>query len=258
MFEIAPGRKVLITGGASGFGLAVAQQLSELQAFVAIADIDEGKLADAASQCRGRVLTLAMDVTDPVSVGAGVGRAADEFGGLDSLVNCAGVWMMKPFLELTEREWDFVLDVNLKGTFLACQAALPHLIESGRGRIVNVSSPAGRRGSPMLEPYVSSKWAVIGLTESLALEFGPQGVTVNAALPPSTPDSQMGQQVLARKIELGLGESPSAINAMTARASPLRRVGTVADGAAVVLFLLSEAAGFITGQAVAADGGITV
>jgi len=258
MFEIASGRKVLITGGASGFGLAVAERLAAFQAMVAIADIDEQSLTTAASQIDRPVLPIQMDVSDPESVRAGVSEVVREFDGLDTLVNSAGVWLMKPFLEVSEAEWDLVIDVNLKGTFLACQAALPHLIRSGRGRIVNVASPAGRRGAALIEPYVCSKWGVIGLTESLALEFGPRGVTVNAALPPSTPDTPMGRKVLARKMELGIADTPDAINELTAQASPLRRVGSISDGADLIMFLISDAASFITGQSFAADGGVTI
>ena len=151
MFEIAPGRTALITGGASGFGFAVAERLVAAGAKVAIADVRESVVADAAARLGGAV-PIVMDVTDRAAVVAGVARAADVLGGLDTLVNSAGVFEFRPFEEISEREWDWIIGVNLKGVFLSCQAAMPYLRASGRGRIVNISSTPARRATPSSRP----------------------------------------------------------------------------------------------------------
>jgi NAD(P)-dependent dehydrogenase (short-subunit alcohol dehydrogenase family) len=150
--------------------------------------------------------------------------------------------------------WDWVLDVNLKGTFLTCHAALPYLTAAGRGRIVNISSDAGKKGWPLIAHYSASKFGVIGLTQSLAVEYGPQGVTVNAVCPSRAPETGMGQKVLGQKVALW-GRRPEKILQSTAASIPLRRYATSADVADAVLFLISENAGYISGEALNVDGG---
>ena len=254
-FPIAEGRRALITGGASGFGAGIAAALAEIGVAVAIADIDER--VDVVARTVGEgVLGIRMDVTDPSSVREGVGAAIAAFGGLDTLVNSAGVEIIKPFLEVTEDEWDHVLDVNLKGTFLVTQAALPSLIESGRGRVVNLSSAAGAKGAPLVAPYVSSKFAINGLTQALALEFAADGVRVNAVMPSSTPETAMGRRIVDRKLSLGWAEEVDELHERTIRGKfPLGRQGTVADTVNAILFLISDAGDFTTGHALAVDGG---
>lgn len=253
MFEIAPGRKALVTGGASGFGFGVAERLVDAGASVAIGDIDAATIERAAGRLPG-VLPVVMDVTDRASVVDGVRRTVDAFGGLDTLVNSAGVFEFRPFEEISEREWDWILGVNLKGVFLACQAALPHLRSSGRGRIVNISSDAGKKGYPLIASYVASKFGVVGLTESLAAEFGPFGVTVNAVCPSTVSETRMGQKVLGQKVAL-FDKPAERVLADGAAAYPLRRLGTVADVADTILFLISDSAGWISGESINIDGG---
>lgn len=253
MFEIARGRKALITGGASGFGFGVAQRLVTAGASVAIADVDATTVQSAAGRLPG-VLPVVMDVTDRASVLEGTAQAADAFGGLDTLVNSAGVFEFRAFEEISEREWDWILGVNLKGVFLACQAALPHLRASGRGRIVNISSDAGKKGYALISAYVASKFGVVGLTESLAAEFGPFGVTVNAVCPSTVAGTGMGLKVLGQKVEL-FGKPADKVLEEAAAAYPLRRLGTVADVADTVMFLISDSAGWISGESINIDGG---
>ena len=253
MFEIAPGRTALITGGASGFGFAVAQRLVAAGAKVAIADVRETVVADAAARLAGSV-PIVMDVTDRAAVAAGVARAADVLGGLDTLVNSAGVFEFRPFEEISEREWDWIIDVNLKGVFLTCQAAMPHLRASGRGRIVNISSDAGKKGYALISAYVASKFGVVGLTESLAAEFGPFGVTVNAVCPSTVAETGMGQKVLEQKVRL-FDKPADRVLADGASSYPLRRLGTVADVADAIMFLVSDSAGWISGESINIDGG---
>ena len=253
MFEIAPGRKALITGGASGFGFGVAERLVAAGATVAIADIDGAAVRQAAARLPGSI-PVEIDVADVTSVAAGVARAAAAMDGLDTLVNSAGVFEFRAFEAITEAEWDWILDVNLKGVFLCCQAALPFLRASGRGRIVNVASDAGKRGYPLISAYVASKFGVVGLTESLAVEFGPDGVTVNAVCPSTVADTGMGQKVLGQKVEL-FDKPPERVLADGAAGYPLRRLGTVADVADTICFLVSESAGWISGESINIDGG---
>jgi NAD(P)-dependent dehydrogenase (short-subunit alcohol dehydrogenase family) len=253
MFEIAPGRKALITGGASGFGFGVAQRLLAAGASVAIADVDATAIQGAAARLPG-ALPIVMDVTERASVLEGTAQAADAFGGLDTLVNSAGVFEFRAFEEISEGEWDWILGVNLKGVFLACQAALPHLRASGRGRIVNISSDAGKKGYALISAYVASKFGVVGLTESLAAEFGPFGVTVNAVCPSTVSDTRMGQKVLEQKVEL-FNKPAQRVLDEGASSYPLRRLGTVADVADTIMFLISESAGWISGESINIDGG---
>ena len=199
MFEIAAGRKALVTGGASGFGFAVAERLDAAGAGVAIADSE----ADAVDAAAARLRRRGADRHGRRRPGRGGRRVRrrrfDALGGLDTLVNSAGVFEFRPFEEIPEAEWDWILGVNLKGVFLTCQAAMPHLRASGRGRVVNIASDAGKKGYALISTYVASKFGVVGLTQSLAAEFGPFGVTVNAVCPSTVAGTGMGQKVLERE-----------------------------------------------------------
>lgn len=253
MFEVAPGRIALVTGGASGFGFGVAERLVAAGASVAIGDVDGAAVERAVAKLPG-VVPVVMDVTDQLSVLAAVAAVTEAFGGLDTLINSAGVFEFTPFEEITEREWDWILDVNLKGVFLCCQAAMPLLRASGRGRIVNISSDAGKRGYALISSYVASKFGVVGLTQSLAAEFGPHGVTVNAVCPATVSETAMGQKVLGQKVEL-FDKAPGVVLAEGATSFPLRRLGTVADVADTIMFLISDSASWISGEAINVDGG---
>jgi meso-butanediol dehydrogenase/(S,S)-butanediol dehydrogenase/diacetyl reductase len=193
--EIAPGRKALVTGGASGIGLAIARQLARAGAAVALLDLDDDKLAAAATEVGEGTVAVRADVRSPEQVRAAVEQATARLGGLDTLVVCAGVIHVKPLAEIAEADWDLTLDVNLKGAFLACQAAEPALRASGRGRIVTISSDAGHRGVPHLLAYCASKFGVVGLTEALAAELAP-AITVNSVCPVGVPSTGMGRQLL--------------------------------------------------------------
>lgn len=248
-------RRVVITGAASGFGRAVATRLHEAGDSVALLDVDERGIDALARALGANVVGQRCDVRSPASVRAAVDAAATAFGGLDALVVSAGVIHFKRLAEVTEADWDLTLDVNLKGAFLACQAVAPHLVESERGRMVLISSDAGRRGAPNIQAYASSKFGMIGLTESLAAELAPAGVTVNAVCPVACPTTGMGEQVLAWKSE-ARHVTATDVAAAAARGNPLGRNASEADVVAVIEFLLSDAAGFLTGLAVDVDGGL--
>lgn len=254
IFQIARDRKVLITGGASGFGYATAKRLVGLGIAVAIADIDEARLAEAADALGGRTVPVQMNVADKASVIEGVAKARDALGGLDTVICCAGVFKFADFTQLSEEAWDRTLDINLKGTFLVCQAAMSSLRESRRGRIVTVSSTSGIRGDDFASDYSASKFGVIGLTQSMAVESGRFGTTVNAVCPGTVPGTTMGKQSMEQKIRLrGLDEKE--IVSRDSQSLTLKRLGTPEDIADTILFLITDNASWITGQSIVVDGG---
>jgi len=249
-------RRALVTGGASGFGLAIAQALLAKAAHVAVGDVDSRRLQEAQHVLRGsNVLFLDLDVTSPASIRKAINACRGHFGGLDTLVNSAGVIRFAPLTEITEEEWDLVLDVNLKGAFLCSQAASPLLCASGRGRIVNIGSDASKVGCPMIVPYCASKFGLVGLTKALAGELAPHHVTVNCVCPVGVSGTGMGQEVLKWKIG-ATGKQPEEVLAATATVIPLRRNATVADVVNAVGFFLTDASAFLTGVALDVDGGL--
>ena len=251
-------RRVLITGGASGFGSAIAEALLAQRARVAIGDINSERL-EQASRYLGNandVLPLVLDVTSSVSVRAAVVACQETFGGLDTLINSAGVIHFAPLAEISEADWDRVLDVDLKGPFLCSQAAVPLLCESGRrGRIVNIGSDAAKIGCPMILSYCAAKFGVVGLTKALAAELAPYEVTVNCVCPVGVSTTGMGQTVLDWKIGI-TGQETDEILAETAANIPLKRNATVADVVNAVMFFLSDESSFLTGVALDVDGGL--
>jgi NAD(P)-dependent dehydrogenase (short-subunit alcohol dehydrogenase family) len=247
-------RKALITGGASGFGFRIAKRIADDGASVALLDVDAERLEEAVAAIGSTALALTADVRSPASVAEAVAACEAAFGGLDTLVLSAGVIETKPLAEVTEEDWDRTLDVNLKGAFLVAQAAAPALRSSGRGRIVAISSDAGRRGFAMTHAYCASKFGLIGLIESLAAELAPDGVTANCVCPVGCPTTGMGAQLLAGKVAAA-GVAAEEIMSRTARGNPLGRNATEDDVADAVLFFVSDAAAFLTGVALDVDGG---
>ena len=249
---IDPSRRVFITGGASGFGLSIAHALAEEGCRVAISDINERQLQSAAEQTDFAAIPL--DVTDAGAVSAAVQRAEQELGGLDTVVISAGVIHVKPLEEVTEADWDATLSVNLKGAFLVAQAAAPALRASGRGRIVAIASDAARRGYPWIQAYCASKFGLMGLCESLAVELASEKVTVNCVCPGACPTTGMGQGLTKWKMEL-TEKSEEEILESIAQSHPLGRYATEDDITRAVLYFLSEDASFLTGVALDVDGG---
>lgn len=254
LFAVAPDRKALVTGGASGIGLGTARALLAAGARVAIADLP-GALERMHPAERDAFLPVPMDVTDEASVAAGTADTALAFGGLDTLVNSAGVFQFRAIEGISTPEWDRIIDINLKGTFLAMREAMPHLKASRRGRVVNISSDAGKRGFALLGAYCASKFGVIGLTQAVGAEVAPDGVRVNAVCPGSVSETRMGQVVIEQKIALGYGGSPEEVVQRGAESFPLRRLGTVEDVVGAVMFLISENSNWITGESINIDGG---
>jgi len=252
---IAPDRRALVTGAASGFGLGVTDRLLEAGARVAMADFSDALLREEASRRGDAVLPIVMDVRDKTAVQAGVAAAVDWLSGLDTLVQCAGVFDYGGLEETTEESWDRQLDTNLKGTFLVAQAAIRHLAASGRGRMVNIASEAGRKGWPLTSAYNASKFGVVGLTQTWAREFGRDRVTVNCVCPAMTPETRQGQEVTRQKLARTPGLRLEEVLAGYAANFPVGRAGTVADTADAIMFFLTENASWITAVALDIDGG---
>lgn len=245
-----------VTGGASGFGLNIAKALLEKGAQVAIGDINSGRLEEATRVLNNEhVLPVKLDVTVPSSVRDAIDICKKKFGGLDTLVNSAGVIHITPLNAITEEEWDHVIDVDLKGPFLTSQAAAPLLCDSGRGRIVNIGSDASRIGIPNIPHYCAAKAGVVGLTKSLAGELAPYKVTVNCVCPVGVSGTNMGQEVLRWKVD-ETGKTDQEVLDSTAADIPLKRNATTADIVNAVMFFIAEESNFLTGNAIDVDGGM--
>jgi meso-butanediol dehydrogenase/(S,S)-butanediol dehydrogenase/diacetyl reductase len=254
MFTVGPERRAFVTGAASGFGLGVTERLLAAGACVAMADRAADLLQAEASRLGDRALPIVLDVRDGPGVRDAVDRAAAAFGGLDTLVNCAGAFEYGALGEMTAEHWDRMIGINLTGTFLVAQAAMPHLVASGRGRLVNISSEAGRKGWPLTSAYNAAKFGVVGLTQTWAREFGPDHVTVNAVCPAMTPETRQGREVTRQKIARSGQSEEEVVRGYDAN-FPLGRAGRVADTADAIMFLISDNASWITGVALDIDGG---
>jgi 2-hydroxycyclohexanecarboxyl-CoA dehydrogenase len=230
-------KTAVVTGGGSGIGLAIAQRLGADGYHVATLDLNPS----------GADFDYAADVTDRAQVDASLAAIRGQLGPITILVNAAGIEGYKRFTNLTFEAWMKVIDVNLNGVFHCTQAVLPDMIEAGWGRIVNISSSSAQSGQPFMTHYVAAKSAVNGLTKALALEFGPAGITVNA-VPPGFIDTPMLRKTEERNLLGGTVEEH-------VQRTPVRRVGRPEDIAAACAFLVSEEAGYITGQILGVNGG---
>lgn len=243
-------RTAIVTGGGSGIGYAISARLVADGHAVAIFDLDgaaAAKAAETISASGGRAVGLAVDVTDRTRIDEGVAAVREQLGRPTILVNCAGLDGFDPFLKITAEKWNRILAVNLTGTFDCCQAVVPDMIEEGWGRIVNISSSSAHGGQPLMTHYVASKAGVIGFTKALALELGPQGITVNT-IPPGFIDTPM----LRKSEERGLlGKGVEHHESLT----PVRRIGKPEDIAAACSFLVRDEAGYVTGQVIGVNGG---
>jgi 3-oxoacyl-[acyl-carrier protein] reductase len=247
-------RAALVVGGARGTGKQAALGLLQLGGAVAIGDLNRERLAQTVAEFSeagfDKVLPVVADITKPDQVVVMVDSVVKRFGAVNSLVYCAGAYRaQRPTLEIDSDEWDLIVDSNLKGAFLTAKAAIPHMIAAGGGAIVNISSTAGRTTSPFLGcHYTAAKAGILGLTRHLAKEFGAFGIRANAICPGGIIGERMKDLVTELHREKDLEDM--------AQQTPLGRNVQERDVVGVILFLLSELSGFVTGATIDVNGGI--
>ena len=242
-------KPIIITGGASGIGHGFCQHLAQLGHRVLIADLRGAEEAAQRLRAAGRdVIGVTADVVSEQDAAAMAEAAQKEFGGIDGLVNNAGLFTtlaLKPFEQITNQEWMRVMEVNTLGPFNCAKAVLPALRQSGRGRLINIASTVPIKGPPNMAHYVASKGAVIALTRSLARELAKDRITVNAIAPGFT----LSDGVLQADLQNRIGD-----NARTTGRC-IQRDQVPADLVGALAYLVSDGAGFVTGQTLAVDGG---
>jgi 2-hydroxycyclohexanecarboxyl-CoA dehydrogenase len=246
------GRVAIVTGAGRGIGAAIAAALAEAGADVAVWDLDQHNAHDVAAVIANehgvRAIGLQVDVSDTRAVDRATHQMESELGPPDVLVNNAGVDAIGSFLDSDEVSWDRIIAVNLKGTIACSHRVLRRMVDRGRGRIVNIGSDAGKVGSSGEAVYSATKGGVIALTKTLAREVASKGVTVNCVCPGPTQTALLDQ----------LAEASPKLHESLARAIPLRRIAQPSDIAPAVVFLASDEAAYITGQALSVSGGLTM
>ena len=244
-------RVALITGAASGIGRAMALLFARQGAAVAVVDLDEAGVQDLASAIQtagGQARAVVADVTRARDCSAAVEETIDAFHHLDILCNNAGIIRRATVLETREEDWDRIMAVNIKSIYLMSRAAMPQMIETGGGTILNTASGWGLTGGPRAAAYCASKGAVVQLTRAMAIDHGPQGIRVNCLCPGDTDTPLFWQEADQ------LGQDTETFR-QAAADRPLGRIGTADEIARAALYLVSEGASFVTGTALVVDGG---
>jgi NAD(P)-dependent dehydrogenase (short-subunit alcohol dehydrogenase family) len=248
---ILEGRRAIVTGAASGIGRATAVLLAREGAAVVAADVDEAGVGDVVAVIvaeGGRAAGVRCDVTVETDCRRLVEAAVAAFGGLDLVVNSAGIIRRASVVDTPEEEWDRVMAVNVKAVYLLGRQAIPEMARGGGGAVVNIGSGWGLKGGPRAASYCASKGAVVNLTRAMAIDHGPQGIRVNCVCPGDT------DTPLLRSEAQQLGEDLTAFLDSSAE-RPIRRLGTPEDTARAVLYLASDAASWVTGTTLVVDGG---
>lgn len=246
LFELS-GRLAVVMGGTSGIGRAIAVGLAQAGADVVATGRREGKVEEVAAEIEkaGRKsLRLTVDAADRASIDALRAAVLDRFGHIDILVNSAGQIFRKPTINISESEWNTLVDVNLTGTLRACQSFYEPLMASGRGRVVNIASLNSFVSFFEVTAYAASKSGVLGLTRSLAVEWAQRAINVNAIAP----------GVFRTELNSGLLDGTDRGRELLMR-TPMKRFGKIPELVGTAIFLASDAASFITGQCIAVDGG---
>ena len=247
--ERLAGKTAVVTGAAQGIGAAFAQGLAREGAKVAIWDLDRSDgVADQIRERQGQALAVLADVADEASVEAAIAATIAAFGGIDILVNNAALFTQvqrKPVTQISVAEWDRVSAVNIRGPFLCCKHAIPHMRKAGSGKIINISSGRALKGKGFFLHYDASKAAILGMTRSLARELGDDKICVNTIAPGST----MSENVLKRQNWMGGGPE------VAVQSRALKRLEVPEDLVGACVFLASSESDFITGQTLVVDGG---
>jgi 2-hydroxycyclohexanecarboxyl-CoA dehydrogenase len=237
----------LVTGAAAGIGAAISRRLARDGIAIGVLDIlidGAAKVANEIVAAGGKALPLQASIADREQVKAALSKLRAAFGPVNILVNNAGITGSVAFEELTDAQWDRMMEINVKGTFIVTQLALPDMKAAGWGRIVNISSSSAQSGTPLMTHYAASKGAIIALTKSLARELGPLGITCNNIPPRFVMNTIMSENFVTDSHRKAMIE-----------AGPIRRQGEPADIAGACAWLVSDEAGYVTGQTIGVNGG---
>ncbi|MCX6089302.1 MAG: SDR family NAD(P)-dependent oxidoreductase [Candidatus Atribacteria bacterium] len=246
----------LVTGGGQGIGSGIAMKLAQEGVYVIVNDIhyeNAQQIIEKIKQFKGNGVPYQADVTKSDEVEEMEKFVSKEIGDIDILVNNAGICKFAPFLETTEEVWDKIIQANLKSSFLCCQYFLPGMIKKRGGKIVNISSESGKRGSKGQSAYCASKFGVIGLTQVLALEFAPFNINVNAVCPGPI-DTPLWEE-MKTEFSVLYGLNVANYKDYFVKNYPISRMGTIEDVANGVLFLVLPESDYITGQSININGG---
>lgn len=238
-------KTVIVTGSARGIGLAIAKRFSSMGANVVISDIDQDAVDKVAAELESSAIGIKANVTKSAEVEDLFKQTVDKFGSVDVVVNNAGITRDTLMIRMDEKDWDMVLDINLKGAFLVTKSAAKLMMKQRSGRIINISSVVGLNGNAGQINYASSKAGLIGMTKTAAKELGIRGVTVNAVAPGFI-ETEMTKNL------------PDAAKEQFLTHILLKRVGLPDDVASAVSFLASDDAAYITGQVLSVDGGMSI
>ncbi len=251
------GKIALVTGSARGIGKAIALRFAQEGAQVALNDIDDENLKEAAREIqkvgKEKAIYKKADVSKSKEVEELTQYVVEKLGIIDILVNNAAISRIISFPDTSEKLWDRIMQVNLKGAFLCCKAVIPGMIKKGRGKIINMSSQSGKRGSTWHAAYCVSKFGIIGLTQSLALELAPHKINVNAVCPGVVFTPLWEEQAANHARRRGIDEKQ--VKEDLVKKIPLGRLGTPEEVANLVLFLASSRSDYMTGQAINLSGG---
>lgn len=244
-------KTALVTGAANGIGRAISKRLARDGIAIGVLDLladGAAKVADEINASGGKAIALSADVSKRQDVNGAVARLRETFGPVTILVNNAGITGFVPFLELTDENWDRMLSVNLKSAFIVTQVVIPDMIAAGWGRIVNISSSSAQSGAVNMAHYSASKGGMIALTRTLAQEFGANNVTCNTIPPRFVHNTAMSNESFERP------EMKARFQALI-DAGPIRRHGEPEDIAGAAAWLVSDEAGYVTGQVIGVNGG---
>lgn len=251
------GKKVAVTGASSGIGAAIAESFAQEGADVAFLDLDGKRAESSAALAREKHHTecigLMVDVSNKDSVETAFETIENTFGGLDIFVNCAGISIIVPMLECTEEIWDKTIDVNLKGTFLCMQSAIRIMEKQKSGSIICMSSQSGKVGGSQYQAYCASKFGVIGIVQSAAMEFAKSGIRINAVCPGVVRTPMWDKQEVSYAKKRGL--QPSEVMPYFESKIPMGRIGTLDEVVKVTFFLAGEDSSYLTGQSLNVAGG---